>query len=112
MATWARVPKDYPPEGQKFFKDYAATYGKKPEPYAIYGYEAMALLIDAMKAVGADCNNRPKVIDAAVRRPKDRESALGTYSIDANGDTTLTDYGLYRRQERRALKSVKVLKDA
>jgi branched-chain amino acid transport system substrate-binding protein len=26
---------------------------------------------------------------------KDRESALGVYSIDPNGDTTLTDYGLY-----------------
>ena len=26
---------------------------------------------------------------------KDRESALGVYSIDENGDTTLTDYGLY-----------------
>jgi branched-chain amino acid transport system substrate-binding protein len=26
---------------------------------------------------------------------KDRQSALGVYSIDENGDTTLTDYGLY-----------------
>ena len=26
---------------------------------------------------------------------KDRESALGVYSVDENGDTTLTDYGLY-----------------
>jgi branched-chain amino acid transport system substrate-binding protein len=27
---------------------------------------------------------------------KDRASALGTYSIDDNGDTTLTDYGSYK----------------
>ena len=27
---------------------------------------------------------------------KDRDSVLGTYSIDENGDTTLTDYGLYK----------------
>ena len=26
---------------------------------------------------------------------KGREGALGTYDIDENGDTTLTDYGLY-----------------
>ena len=26
---------------------------------------------------------------------KDRQSVLGTYSIDKNGDTTLTDYGVY-----------------
>jgi branched-chain amino acid transport system substrate-binding protein len=27
---------------------------------------------------------------------KDRDSVLGTYSIDENGDTTLTTYGIYR----------------
>ena len=26
---------------------------------------------------------------------KDRSSVLGTYSIDENGDTSLTDYGVY-----------------
>ena len=26
----------------------------------------------------------------------DRDSILGTYSIDENGDTTLTDYGAYK----------------
>ena len=26
---------------------------------------------------------------------KDRESVLGNYSINENGDTTLTDYGAY-----------------
>ena len=26
---------------------------------------------------------------------KDRDSILGTYSIDENGDTTLTDYGVF-----------------
>jgi branched-chain amino acid transport system substrate-binding protein len=35
------------------------------------------------------------VIDALFAT-KDRRSVLGTYSIDENGDTTLTDYGLYR----------------
>ena len=40
---------------------------------------------------------------------KDRKSVLGTYRIDKNGDTTLTDYGLYtiknglaRRSTRRS----------
>ena len=27
---------------------------------------------------------------------KGRESVLGTYDIDKNGDTSLTDYGLYK----------------
>ena len=27
---------------------------------------------------------------------KNRASVLGTYSIDQNGDTSITDYGLYK----------------
>ena len=34
-------------------------------------------------------------VDAAGENTKGRESALGAYNIDENGDTTLTDYGLY-----------------
>ena len=31
----------------------------------------------------------------AIFDTKDRSSVLGTYSIDENGDTSLTDYGVY-----------------
>ncbi len=89
-------PEKYPPEGQRFFKDYAAAYDDaSPDAYAIYGYEAMGLTLDAIKRAAA----KGKVDKAAVREQlfatKDRTSALGTYSIDENGDTTLTDYGSY-----------------
>jgi branched-chain amino acid transport system substrate-binding protein len=30
-----------------------------------------------------------------INKTKGRNSVLGTYDIDKNGDTTLTDYGLY-----------------
>jgi branched-chain amino acid transport system substrate-binding protein len=66
----------------------------KIDPYAIYGYETMALALDTLKKAGADANDRDKVIEALFQQ-KDRQSVLGTYSIDENGDTTLTDYGLY-----------------
>ena len=42
-------PKLYPPSGQEFFKDYKAKYGKDPEPYAIYGYEAMSVMLQAIQ---------------------------------------------------------------
>jgi branched-chain amino acid transport system substrate-binding protein len=107
------APKDYPPEGQKFFKDFKAKYGKTPEPYAIYGYEAMSLLIDAMKRAGADCANRQKVIDN-VFNTKNRKSLLGTYSIDKDGDSTINDFGRYtvKNGTLTNLLSVKVLKDS
>jgi branched-chain amino acid transport system substrate-binding protein len=83
-------------EAEKFFTDYASTYGgATPDPYAIYGYETMALALASLKAVGDKANDREAVRAQLLENTKDRESALGVYSIDENGDTTLTDYGLY-----------------
>jgi branched-chain amino acid transport system substrate-binding protein len=86
-------PDEYPPEGQEFFKQFAEKYNEKnPQPYAIYGYEAMRLALDAIKRSGD--GSKEKVLEA-IFNTKDRASVLGTYSIDENGDTTLTDYGVY-----------------
>ena len=92
-------PDQYPPEGRKFFKDFSAKYGvKNPDPYAIYGYEAMRLVLDACKKLGSDCRDRQKMIDELFAT-RGRESVLGTYDIDENGDTTITDYGVYRVED-------------
>jgi branched-chain amino acid transport system substrate-binding protein len=88
-------PKLYPEAAQEFFNTFQEQHGKTPEPYAIYGYEAMNVAIEAIKAAGADGADRAKVVEAFFAI-KDRDSVLGTYSIDENGDTTLTDYGSNR----------------
>ena len=83
----------YPPQGQEFFKQFTERYGvQNPDPYAIYGYEAMSLALDALER--SKTGERPDIIEALFAT-KDRQSVLGTYSIDENGDTTLTDYGVY-----------------
>ncbi len=88
-------PDEYPPEGQKFFDDFSAEYGEdNPDPYAIYGYEAMKLVLDTCEELGPDCSDKQAMIDGLFAT-KGRESVLGTYDIDENGDTTLTDYGVY-----------------
>ena len=87
-------PDQYPPEGQRFFDEYKQEYGPRPEPYAIYGYEAMSLMLDAIQRAGDKGNSRQAVIDQFFDT-KGRKSVLGTYDIDDNGDTTLTDYGAY-----------------
>jgi branched-chain amino acid transport system substrate-binding protein len=87
-------PDELPPAGQKFYKDFEAAYGKKEidvSPYAVYGYEAMDVVLDAIDKAGGD---RQKTIDAFFAT-KDKSSVLGTYSIDKDGDTTLTTYGAY-----------------
>jgi len=84
---------ELPPEGQKFFTDYEAKFGEKsPDPYSIYGYEAMKLALDAIERSGT--GEKADILEALFAT-KDRQRSLGTYSIDPNGDTTLTDYGVY-----------------
>jgi branched-chain amino acid transport system substrate-binding protein len=86
-------PSAYPPAGKEFFQTYTQKYGEsKPDPYAIYGYEAMGLALDAIKRSGT--GERADVLKALFAT-RDRDSVLGQYSIDQNGDTTLTDYGVY-----------------
>jgi branched-chain amino acid transport system substrate-binding protein len=86
VATLA--PSAYPPAGQAVLQ----RLGTNPDPYGIYGYEAMAVILDAI-------NRAPTVDRAGVVKAffatKDRDSVLGRYSIDPNGDTTLGAYGIY-----------------
>ena len=93
-------PKLYPPAAQDFFKKYKAQFGKAPEPYAIYGYEAMKVALLAIQNAGDKGNDRQAVIDAFFKI-KDRDSVLGKYSIDKNGDTTLSDYGADRVKDKK-----------
>jgi branched-chain amino acid transport system substrate-binding protein len=86
-------PDEYPADGKEFFAQFAKKYGdKNPDPYAIYGYEAMRLGLDAIQRSGT--GDKADIVKALFDT-KDRKSVLGTYSIDENGDTTLTDYGVY-----------------
>ncbi len=52
-------------------------------PEAVYGYEAMRVILDAVRAGGRD---RERVTRAALAM-RERRSALGTYSLRGTGDT-------------------------
>jgi branched-chain amino acid transport system substrate-binding protein len=55
----------------------------------------MSLLLDAIKRAGDNGDDRAAVVDALMST-KDREGVFGKYSIDKNGDITLTPYGIYK----------------
>jgi branched-chain amino acid transport system substrate-binding protein len=93
-------PEEFEKQGiekaAEFFTSFEEEYGvSQPDPYAIYGYETMKLALDTLKAVGDQANDREAVRKQLLESTKNRDSVLGTYDIDENGDTTLTDYGLY-----------------
>jgi branched-chain amino acid transport system substrate-binding protein len=92
----------YPRWGRRFETDYARRYGDPP-PSAIFGYEAMSLLLDAIARAtsGGRLSVDRSTVLAALLHTRDRHSVLGTYSIDRNGDTTLDRYGVYRVRNGR-----------
>jgi len=57
-----------------------------PEAYAVYGYEAAKVALEAIKNAGK--KDRAAIVQACLSI-KDFQGALGKWSFDANGDTTL-----------------------
>jgi branched-chain amino acid transport system substrate-binding protein len=53
----------------------------------------MAVALDAINRA-APRTDRAAIVDAFFAT-RNRQSAIGTYSIDANGDTTARRYGVY-----------------
>lgn len=88
-----------PPEGPAFVDRYRDAYGREPDPYAAYGYEAMAVVLDSIERAEGTLD-RSAVIDAFLDTA-DRASVLGTYSIDEVGDTTLDRVAGYRVERGR-----------
>jgi len=98
-ASVAGVPFDeLPAAGKKFKADYEAKFGPLTEPYSVYGYETMSVALKAIEdvcAAGGDPTDRA-AINTAVHSIKNFDGALGTWSFDANGDTSLTDMTFYQ----------------
>jgi len=87
----------YPPVARAFFAAYRKAYGRV-QPYAIYGYAAMSLMLRAIDRAtehGRREASRGAVLQA-IFATRNRHSVLGTYSIDHSGDTTLRRYGAYQ----------------
>jgi len=74
-------------KGADWYQAYKAKYGNEPEGYASYGYEAAKVALDAIGRAGAKDR---EAIRSAVFSTSNFTGVLGTWSFDANGDTTLT----------------------
>lgn len=79
-------PEQLSGKGADFLTAYRATFQADPQAYAVYGYEVGRVVIDAIKRAGK--KDRQGIIDA-MAATKDFPGTLGTWSFDANGDTSL-----------------------
>ncbi len=79
-------PEQFTGKAAEFLTAYKAAFASEPQAYAVYGYEAGRVVIDAIRRAGS--KDRLKII-AALAATKDFPGTLGTWSFDENGDTTL-----------------------
>jgi branched-chain amino acid transport system substrate-binding protein len=95
LTTPILAARDYPPQAARVLADYRAHFGGDPGAYALYGFESMSVVLDAIRRAGAQGNSRQVVIERFFQT-KDRDSVLGRYSVQDNGETTLSRYGVDR----------------
>ena len=92
----------YPPVAQRVLRHYRSVFGAEGGAYALYGYEAMTVVLDAVRNSGARGNDRQTVIDR-VFATRNRSSVIGRYSVQTDGETTLNRYAVDRVRAGRAV---------
>jgi branched-chain amino acid transport system substrate-binding protein len=95
LTTPALSLDSYPPSARRVLDAYSRHFGGRPGPYALYGYEAMSVVLDAIRRAGSLGNNRQAVIDRFFATAN-RDSVLGRYSMRDDGEPTFSRYGVDR----------------
>jgi branched-chain amino acid transport system substrate-binding protein len=83
------------PGGRAFAAAYRARFHQPASTPALFGYEAMALGLSTIAALGDRGDQRTAVL-SKLFATRARSSPLGSYGFDADGDTTLRTIALYR----------------
>jgi branched-chain amino acid transport system substrate-binding protein len=93
-ALFASVPAA-PSSDPTFASAFRTAYGHAPAPEAIFGYAAMQAVLDVLQTAGSQANSRSTVLSHFLKHSFS-SSALGPYSIDKNGDISLTAFAIER----------------
>ncbi len=80
-------PSELKGAGAVFVKRYKEKHKADPEAYAVYGYEAAKVVLEAIKKVGK--KDREEICKAVLATKDFDKGVLGKWSFDADGDTTL-----------------------
>jgi branched-chain amino acid transport system substrate-binding protein len=81
-------PSELKGKGAEFVTNYRAKFHSEPEGYAVYGYVAGKVALDALRKAGK--KDRDAVREAMVGLGQ-TDGPLGAWKFDANGDTSLTN---------------------
>jgi branched-chain amino acid transport system substrate-binding protein len=96
--TPVRAAAELPADGQRLMRRVRRRAGAAADrPEAVYGYEAMRVILDAVRAGGRE---RERVTRAALAM-RDRDSALGRYRLRGTGDVDDERQYLYALRDGR-----------
>lgn len=98
-APWLGL-RAYPAAARRVAQAYERRYGEPMPTPALYGYEAMDVVLDAIRRAGEDGNDRGELIEELLAT-RNRASVLGRWSFDRNGDVTTKVYGAWRVRDGR-----------
>ena len=79
-------PEKLAGKGATFVANYKKKFAKDPEGYAVYGYECGKVALEAIRRAGKKDRD---AIRAATLTITNFDGALGKWSFDKNGDTSL-----------------------
>lgn len=90
-----------PPPPARFAAAFERRAGHPPHPLAAYGHEAADLVLDTLATIPSGSPGRVRrALLNALFATRARRSALGRYSVDPSGDTTLRRIGMLRVDRR------------
>jgi len=99
-----RPAGDYPPRGQRVLDRIAAGQGgAEPPVAALYGYESMRLLLEAIDRARPKAGDRAAVMREALRPGPRTGSVLGDLAITDTGDVADQRVAAYRREGNHAV---------
>jgi branched-chain amino acid transport system substrate-binding protein len=78
--------------GTKFVNGFKKATGQSPDPYAVYAAQAAEIMVQAI----AKSNGTRSSITANLFKTKIKNGILGTFTINANGDTSSNPVTVYR----------------
>jgi branched-chain amino acid transport system substrate-binding protein len=81
-------PEELTGPGKEFVEKYQSRYGSMPEAYAVYGYEAAKVVLEAIRKAGK--KDREAILQACRSMTDFDQGALGKWSFDENGDSSIT----------------------
>jgi branched-chain amino acid transport system substrate-binding protein len=94
VAPASRMPRD----GRRVLRRIAKRDGRElARPEALYGYEAMQLVLDALREAGPD---RRAVVRAALAI-RTRDGAIGSYALRGTGDVDTDSFASYKLRDGR-----------